>query len=411
MKIAIVSDFHLGFASDSARGKDAFLQARQALEIAAKECCELVLFAGDFFDERIPLQETWHDSFELLSVLLEARKPEIKIFKEKHGKKVQANFEGIPFIAIHGTHELRSKDYKNALQVLERAGFLLYLHASKAIIEKGNERIAVHGLGGVPEKRALEAFKAWNPAPEKGCKNILLFHQSLKEFLPFDDEMTATLSISDLPKGFDLLVDGHLHWSKEESCESRMLLLPGSTVSTQLKNLESKKLKGLYLYDSSSGALSFKEIPIQRKLFYHKLSFEDSSPQEVLQKCRQTILEDLQKNSKELAPMIRIKCTGTLKKGFVQSDILFKDLEQEFKEKAIFSLDKAFSLEPFKKTIQELRELQAQKKSVAAMGLELLEENLEKTSFSNAFDVKRVFELLAQKDLEKAEKVLMKKTF
>lgn len=369
--------------------------------------CDFILMAGDFFNEEIPSQEAWHDSFELLDIASSAAKSGVSIEFQGREKSLAFAFEGIPVIAIHGTHEHRPKGSRNALDVLQKAGSLLHLHASKALVVKGIERVCVFGLGGVPEKYAKDALKAWSPRPEKGCFNILMLHQSFTEFLPFDDEMTATLSLEDLPKGFDLAINGHLHWSLEKKLQDNLLfLLSGSTLTTQLKNSECGKPKGVFVLDTASRALSFLAIPEQRRAFYAKLKFEDSRPSEVLQKVGETIEGFLEENNSSLEPLIRVKCVGSLEKGFSSGDAGFSELERKFSQKALLSLDKAFDSNDFRKTIAELRELQRERKSVSKLGLEILQKKLSETSFNSAFDVERVFELLAEGNVEEAEKLL-----
>jgi len=54
-----------------------------------------------------------------------------------------------------------------------------------------------------------------------------------------------------------------------------------------------------------------------------------------------------------------------------------------------------------------LREAQFGKKSVSAMGFDVLEKNLAETNFKDAFDVKRVFDLLAEGDIDKVVSILL----
>src|SRR3989344_5467252 len=173
MKLAIISDTHLGYGYGSEREQEGFENAQQAFELAVKNNADAILFAGDFFDSDIPSQETWHRTFELLKTLQNSKSgiSEIKIL-DREGNERAARQKGLPIIAIHGTHEFRGKGYKNALEVLESAGFIIHIHASKAIIEIAGEKIAIQGLGGVPEKKALDALKAWNPEPEKNARKI-----------------------------------------------------------------------------------------------------------------------------------------------------------------------------------------------------------------------------------------------
>lgn len=411
MRLAFVSDTHLGFARGSVREGDAFFQFRQALEGIVSQKPDVIIHPGDFFDHKIPLQEVWDEAFQCLRIVQQGTQSQAKITHiARNGAAHPFHFQGIPLISIAGTHEYRSKDFKNALQVLHTANQLICLHASHAIIEKRvqkknemgevvgeeMEKVAVHGMSGIPEKRALEALRLYNPVPKENHHNILVLHQSIKEFLPSKDDMTATIGLSDLPNGFDLLVNGHLHWTTLTEWEDKRLLIPGSTVFTQMKRLESKKPKGFYIYDTQTKQLDFHSIPVQRKLYYHKLKFKNAHPDKVLQRCRELIEKDLL-NTHELIPLYRLKLQGTLAKGYSQADVDVNKVITAFNEKAIFSIGKKINGEQFHLRLEELRELHLKQKSLAETGLELLEKNLQQTPFAERLRVKDLFELLEDK--------------
>ena len=103
----------------------------------------------------------------------------------------------------------------------------------------------------------------------------------------------------------------------------------------------------------------------------------------------------------DLKPLVRLKLTGTLAKGLSNSDISLEEIEKKFGEKAIFSIAREFDSNSFKAKIAELRALQKTKKSVSAIGLELLEKNLAETGFGKS-NVKELLELLEQGENEKA---------
>ena len=69
MRIAIFSDTHIGFGKGSARCDEAFDQAKEAFELALKENADLILLAGDLFNEAIPSQEAWVQMFQLFGLL------------------------------------------------------------------------------------------------------------------------------------------------------------------------------------------------------------------------------------------------------------------------------------------------------------------------------------------------------
>ena len=82
---------------------------------------------------------------------------------------------------------------------------------------------------------------------------------------------------------------------------------------------------------------------------------------------------------------------------------------KDFQGKAVFSVDKNFSSLSFKKRIQELRDLHKTKKSVSALGMELLEKNLAETSFDKNFD--KITELLLDKSLSEGARISPDRSF
>jgi len=404
MKIAIFSDTHIGFGKGSARETEAFDQAKEAFELALKEKADLVLLAGDLFNEAVPTQEDWLQMFRLFSVPRQEEREKIKVLYEKGSEKKEFSFDTVPIISIAGTHEFRSKDYKNALEVLQEAGCLVFLHAAKASFELDGEKVVVHGLSGVPEKKALDVLNMWNPRPEQGAANIMLLHQSIKEFLPFDDDMVATIALPDLPNGFDLIVDGHLHWPSDKNLETKRLLVTGSTVVTQMKKLEASKPKGVFFFDTATRKVDFLPLPKQRQFLFEKLEFKDASLEQVRLEAEKR-LDELLANVGGM-PLVKLKLKGTLARGLASSDIDLRALSQKHVGSAIVFIDQDFEETGFRQKLEQLREAQSGKKSVSSMGLEILEKNLAETGFKDGFDVKRIFDLLSEGDIDKVVSLL-----
>lgn len=410
MKLAFVSDTHWGFAQGSVRDRDAFDQSYQALTAACEAKPDAILMPGDLYNDHVPTPEAWHDSFVALKIpYLSSYHPEVKISYHKNGESKPCPYNGIPVIALHGTHDYRSKDFKNALDILETAGFLMHVHAGYCKLEKNGETVCVFGLSGVPEKKARDVLQAWNPKAISGAYNLLMIHQSIKEFLPTDDEMAVSLSLSDLPRDFNLLVNGHLHWPQVHDLQDgRRFLLCGSTVTTQMKKLESTKPKGWWLLDTQTNQLDFFPIEKQRKLFYHSFKFKNETPTVVEEKIVGAIESSLQENgSTELTPLIRVKVSGTLGKGYSPSDVHLLEIERSFEGKAIVSLDKNLSSDLGKVDLAALRAAHQEKKSVSELGFEMLQQQLSQTDFPVSVDVKRLFELLLEEELDQAAELLI----
>ncbi len=118
MRLAIVSDTHLGFARGTVREGDAYLALKQAFEGIAQQGVDAIIHPGDFFDHKIPTQEVWNEAFDLLTILQRGKNPGVKITHSKRGGTAAPfNYLGIPLIAIAGTHEYRSKDLMVELEL------------------------------------------------------------------------------------------------------------------------------------------------------------------------------------------------------------------------------------------------------------------------------------------------------
>jgi len=234
-----------------------------------------------------------------------------------------------------------------------------------------------------------------------------LLHQSFKEFLPFDDdESIASLSLGDLPSGFDLIIDGHLHWPDEQNVGGKRFLLTGSTIFTQMKRLEGEKQKGVFIFDTKTKKLEFVEFENPRKLFYNKLEFKDAQPEQVVRAVQEKLSSfcPASPSPSKVKPLIRIKVCGSLAKGFSQSDVLID--VSSYKDKAILSISKEFSVEAFHKKIEGLRAAQGEKRSVLEVGLDILEKNVQEANLKN-FETRRIFDLLSADEMEKAKQVLV----
>lgn len=410
MKIGIVSDVHFGFGQGSEREPDALFQAKQALEGILEQKPDFVLMAGDLYDGNEPSPEAWKQSFEFFG-LAKKMKNNLELTRENRDrKKEKIEWDSLVVVSIHGTHEYRPKGFVNALDVLEQSRFLVHLHAQKLFLKKGGETVVISGLSGVPEKVSKDVLKQWNPRPEPGCHNIFVLHQSIKEFLPTDDDMAATISLSDLPAGFDLLVNGHLHWPTVHDTPQGRFLLTGSTLATQIKRLETLKPKGYWMYDTLTGALDFFAIPIQRKMFYKKIRFENAGKEEVKKQIDEFYHSIFSPDSNfEMKPLARIKLGGTLQAGLEPKDLPLREWLSLLEEKTLLSWDENFSAGSLRQRIAQLRALQKDKQSVASQGLSLLEMELSKTGFDNAFSVREVFDLLAEDETERAMELVLQK--
>ncbi len=388
MKIAITSDYHLGYNADAAP------QAEKILA-KARQLADVVIAAGDLFDVRVPKQETVNEAAKLFKCHAEQMKG-----RAAGISKGEKSYEENPVIAIPGTHERRTKGLANVIEVLDSAGVIINCHNAAVVAEKNGEKLCITGMAGVPEEYAVQVVKAMNVKPLAGAFNVFVFHQTLKEVIPMNDKF---MTMDDLPPGFDLYVNGHIHWCRELKKNDKLLLIPGSSVITQMRKNETEK-KGFWLYDTTTKSYEFVFID-SRPFFYKELVFEDASLQQILQGIEKTVSE-----AKSLAanPLVKIKLRGSLTKGVSASIIDANSIAAGFSGAEVY-IDKEFEMaETLKEKIELLRRLKTEEKSVSELGIAVLAEKLKHNKFSLANE-EELFSLLSQGEVEKAA-VLVKKS-
>jgi len=403
MKIAILSDFHFGYAYNTELENDSFDNANEAINKALDS--DLILIAGDIFDSRVPKTSVWAKAIKILVKPLIKKSTGLKLLScSKELKDIsKRTLSHSPVIALHGTHERRGRGEINAIQVLENAGILIHLHQNTIVFEKDGIKVAIYGMSGVPERYAKDILYKWNPKPMKNCFNILLLHQSIEPFV-YSILEPPTLNLSNLPKGFDLIVDGHIHVSNQEKVGDTVLLLPGSTVITQLEENEALNEKGFFEIEIDKKLeINFRNLENNRKFFYEEIKLlKDTSVREQIENKIKTIL------SKEFvkSPLVKIKIVGEETEVLNQE---LREIERKYSDKSIIRFVKELEAPEIAKKIEFLRNLKEQKLSIEEMGLGLLKKNLEILNFDSTFDYDNIFKLLSEGETEKVFNILIGK--
>ncbi|VVB71449.1 DNA double-strand break repair protein Mre11 [uncultured archaeon] len=331
MKFGIASDFHFGFNGDAA------IQAKKALDLCNSLNCDFILLPGDLFDYRIPTQETIK---EAVNCFVTSRpKTNLKISDYDSGKEL-SDYPAL--IGIHGTHERRTKGLANIIEIFDDAHLMINCHNKRIIFEKTTggktEKVCIQGLGGVPEEFVLQSLKAGNFKPVENAFNVFVFHQNVSEIVPMAPE---SISVSDLPDGFNLYVNGHIHWHRDLTVQGKHLVIPGSTVVTQMKEEETKP-KGVLIVDTNSNVIEFKEFETRKFLF---LSTDNQAKAEkfVLDACNsfsfpliKLKFNGIFRNKEEFINSVNQKCELFLEedfednfKGFQTNQIILEDPVEE----------------------------------------------------------------------------------
>lgn len=400
VKIAVISDLHLGFSPDSEREKDCYEQAADAFNKALSEEPDIILLIGDLFHKKIPSPETLGNAITFFREVNRGLKKSVKIL-DKTGEFDKKEIPAI--ITIYGTHERRALGKLNPVYILERANLLYCLHKESILLQMDGLKIGLHGLSGVHDKFAKNELREWNPKPFPNAVNIFLIHQTFNDIIPTKDE--DLLEFSDLPIGFDIYLLGHIHWRIEDKhpISKAPILVPGSTIVTQLRDIESISEKGFYILDIKYGQTKINFIPIKTRPFiFEELKTVNQTPSEILNCISEKITSNLKKDYWK-KPIIRFKVEGTLAKGFSPIDLQTKDLIEKYKNKAILKIDKSdlSSLE-LQKRKSFLQSLIDETESIDKIGLSILMKSL---NFSDP-NLEDFFDCLSEGDIEGAEEVL-----
>jgi len=394
MKISIFSDLHFGFAPNTPLEEDSFSNAEQAIRQSLDS--DLIIICGDLFDNRFPRPDTLTKAIRILSIP-QFEKCETRIV-EKLGKDLARENKGIPVVALHGTHERLGREQYNAVQLLESAGLVYHLHKNGLVFEKNGVRVAVQGMSGVPERYASQILEDWSPKPVKGCFNILLLHQSIQPFVysPLDP---PSLSIDNLPEGFDLIVNGHIHSPRFEKIGSKKILLAGSTIVTQTKP-EEQGDKGIHKILLPKGDVVFEPLKDARKFFYDEVEIKkDEIAREQIKK-----ILDKYKGTYSKKPIVKLKiaCERSL-----NIDKEMKEIIEQYSEIFIIKYSKEIISRETDEKIKILREAREMKMPIEDLGMKILEENLKQLNFDEKIDYSKLYEATLDGNKDLAKKILL----
>lgn len=401
MKIAVLSDLHLGFGYNSELENDSFENFEEALERALDS--DLIIIAGDLFDSRSPRTAVWARAIKILSkaILKKSAARLVSTTKNIHDIH-KKTLEAVPIVAIYGNHDRRTRNEINAVEALDYAGLLILLHKENIVFEKDGVRVAIHGMSSVPERFAKQNLEEWNPKPIEGCFNILVIHQNVYPYV-YSPLEPPSISLENIPKGFDMILDGHIHMKAYEKVNEKPFIILGSTVITQFDKKEANNEKGFHFIEvGQENKIDFVPLQSSRKFFYYDVSTNNNS----------TLRDQIEKLINEIVfvknlpkpPIIKFRISGK------DTEVVDEDLrmiEKRYEGKAIMMFSKALESQEMTEKMEFLRNLRDQKMSVEEIGLSLLEKNLTELQFKPAFPAEEIFKTLSDGEVDKAYAILV----
>ncbi|KAM9039694.1 double-strand break repair protein MRE11 [Sarcophilus harrisii] len=303
-KILVATDIHLGFMEkDAVRGNDTFVTLDEILRLAQENEVDFILLGGDLFHENKPSRKTLHTCLELLRKYCMGDRPvQFEILSDQSvnfgfSKFPWVNYQdgnlniSIPVFSVHGNHDdPTGADALCALDILSCAGLVNHFGRSMSVekidispilLRKGSTKIALYGLGSIPDERLYRMFvnkqvTMLRPKEEENSWfNLFVIHQNRSKH-----GATNYIPEQFLDDFIDLVIWGHEHECKIAPTKNEQQLFyvsqPGSSVVTSLSPGEAVK-KHVGLLRIKGRKMNMQKIPLKtvRQFFIEDIVLAD----------------------------------------------------------------------------------------------------------------------------------------
>ncbi|XP_058716484.1 double-strand break repair protein MRE11 isoform X1 [Poecile atricapillus] len=295
-KILIATDIHLGYLEkDPVRGNDTFVTFNEILDQARKNEVDFVLLGGDLFHDNKPSRKTVHSCLESLRKYCMGDRPvQFEILSDQavnfnYSKFPWVNYQdenlniSIPVFSIHGNHDdPTGADALCALDILSCAGLLNHFGRSTSVekidispilLRKGRTKIALYGLGAIPDERLYRMFvnkqvTMLRPKEdEDSWFNLFVIHQNRSKH-----GATNYIPEQFLDDFINLVVWGHEHECKIAPFQNEQqrfyISQPGSSVVTSLSPGEAVK-KHIGLLHVKGKKMKMEKIALETVRTFH----------------------------------------------------------------------------------------------------------------------------------------------
>ncbi|XP_006018710.1 double-strand break repair protein MRE11, partial [Alligator sinensis] len=295
-KILVATDIHLGYLEkDPVRGNDTFVTFDEILRHAQENEVDFILLGGDLFHENKPSRKTLHTTLEILRKYCMGDRPvQFEIVSDQSvnfsfSKFPWVNYQdgnlniSVPVFSIHGNHDdPTGADALCALDILSCAGLLNHfgrsvsvekIDISPVLLRKGSTKIALYGLGAIPDERLYRMFVSKQVTmlrpkeDEDSWFNLFVIHQNRSKH-----GATNYIPEQFLDDFIDLVIWGHEHECKIAPIRNEQQLFyvsqPGSSVVTSLSPGEAVK-KHVGLLHIKGKRMNMQKIPLETvRCFY-----------------------------------------------------------------------------------------------------------------------------------------------
>ncbi|KAL6467492.1 hypothetical protein MHYP_G00231690 [Metynnis hypsauchen] len=289
-KILIATDIHLGYLEkDAVRGNDTFVTFDEIMKHAKENEVDFILLGGDLFHDNKPSRKAMHSCLEIMRkycmgdtpILFDIISDQAVNFDNSRFPWVNYQDENLnistPVFSVHGNHDdPTGADGLCALDLLSCAGLVNHFGRSRSVekleispilLQKGSTKIALYGIGSIPDERLYRMFvnkqvTMLRPREdEESWFNMFVIHQNRSKH-----GATNYIPEQFLDDFLDLVIWGHEHECKITPARNEQQLFyvtqPGSSVVTSLSPGEAVK-KHIGLLRVKGRKMNLQKIPLQ----------------------------------------------------------------------------------------------------------------------------------------------------
>ncbi|XP_073349999.1 double-strand break repair protein MRE11 [Pagrus major] len=303
-KILIATDIHLGYLEkDAIRGSDSYNTLDEILKCAKTNQVDFILLGGDLFHDNKPSRRCLHSSITMLRkycmgdtpVTFNLLSDQTVNFNTTQFPWVNYQDENlnisIPVFSIHGNHDdPTGAEGLCAIDLLSASGLVNHfghshsverIEISPILMQKGNTKLALYGLGSIPDERLYRMFvnnQVMMLRPKEDQDewfNLFAIHQNRSKHGP-----TNYIPEQFLDDFLDLVVWGHEHECLITPTRNEQQLFyvtqPGSSVATSLSPGEAAK-KHVGLLRVKGRKMNLEKVPLKtvRQFFIEDVVLAD----------------------------------------------------------------------------------------------------------------------------------------